>query len=115
MCVCCCFFCFIDVNSPGVPNLIEAPEPAVVRDPETPVQEDNPILTPQAPAIAFPLANPPVAPQPKEEVCHLGEGTAGESAWLQKVPGPIPGITGNRIRKKELKDLQLGPWRTVTS
>ncbi|XP_058878639.1 DNA topoisomerase 2-binding protein 1-A-like isoform X1 [Acipenser ruthenus] len=31
---------------------------------ETP-PKDNIILTPQAPSIAFPLANPPVAPQPK--------------------------------------------------
>uniref|UniRef100_A0A674K490 BRCT domain-containing protein n=1 Tax=Terrapene triunguis TaxID=2587831 RepID=A0A674K490_9SAUR len=39
-------------------------------DPETPVKDDQVIPTPQAPSIAFPLANPPVAPQPKEKVCY---------------------------------------------
>uniref|UniRef100_A0A8C3K8V2 DNA topoisomerase II binding protein 1 n=1 Tax=Calidris pygmaea TaxID=425635 RepID=A0A8C3K8V2_9CHAR len=37
--------------------------------PETPIK-DHLIPTPQAPSIAFPLANPPVAPQPKEKVCQ---------------------------------------------
>uniref|UniRef100_A0A7M4FW02 DNA topoisomerase II binding protein 1 n=1 Tax=Crocodylus porosus TaxID=8502 RepID=A0A7M4FW02_CROPO len=41
--------------------------------PETPVQDDHLIPTPQAPSIAFPLANPPVAPQPKEEVVEEPE------------------------------------------
>ncbi|NXG17074.1 TOPB1 protein, partial [Grallaria varia] len=36
------------------------------RDPETPIK-DNLIPTPKAPSIAFPLANPPVAPEPKEK------------------------------------------------
>ncbi|NXF75346.1 TOPB1 protein, partial [Sclerurus mexicanus] len=36
------------------------------KDPETPLK-DNLIPTPQAPSIAFPLANPPVAPEPKEK------------------------------------------------
>ncbi|KAM5156862.1 DNA topoisomerase 2-binding protein 1 [Mantella aurantiaca] len=35
-------------------------------DLQSPVKEDPLIPTPQAPSIAFPLANPPVAPQPKE-------------------------------------------------
>ncbi|KAM9333829.1 DNA topoisomerase 2-binding protein 1 [Pholidichthys leucotaenia] len=30
-------------------------------------EPENDILTPQAPSIAFPLANPPVAPEPQEE------------------------------------------------
>ncbi|XP_053198705.1 DNA topoisomerase 2-binding protein 1 [Scomber japonicus] len=30
-------------------------------------EPDNDILTPKAPSIAFPLANPPVAPEPQEE------------------------------------------------
>ncbi|KAM9307682.1 DNA topoisomerase 2-binding protein 1 [Gastrophryne carolinensis] len=33
---------------------------------QSPVKDDRLIPTPQAPSIAFPLANPPVAPQPKE-------------------------------------------------
>lgn len=37
-------------------------------DLQSPVKEDPLIPTPQAPSIAFPLANPPVAPQPKEMV-----------------------------------------------
>ncbi|XP_068120933.1 DNA topoisomerase 2-binding protein 1-A-like, partial [Hyperolius riggenbachi] len=36
-------------------------------DLQSPVKEDQLIPTPQAPCIAFPLANPPVAPQPKEK------------------------------------------------
>ncbi|NWU92992.1 TOPB1 protein, partial [Upupa epops] len=36
------------------------------RDPATPIQ-DHLIPTPQAPSIAFPLANPPVAPQPADQ------------------------------------------------
>uniref|UniRef100_A0A8C6YQX6 DNA topoisomerase II binding protein 1 n=1 Tax=Nothoprocta perdicaria TaxID=30464 RepID=A0A8C6YQX6_NOTPE len=44
------------------------PKNPVCRDPETPRKEDKLIPTPQAPSIAFPLANPPVAPQPKEKV-----------------------------------------------
>ncbi|XP_060104882.1 DNA topoisomerase 2-binding protein 1 [Heteronotia binoei] len=68
----------MDVNNPGVKNPVEVPEPAVFRDPETPVKEDNPILTPQAPAIAFPLANPPVAPQPKEKVIKTNQKSDDE-------------------------------------
>ncbi|XP_063778445.1 DNA topoisomerase 2-binding protein 1 [Pseudophryne corroboree] len=36
------------------------------QDLQSPVKEDCLIPTPQAPSIAFPLAKPPVAPQPKE-------------------------------------------------
>lgn len=28
-------------------------------------EQENDILTPEAPSIAFPLANPPVAPEPE--------------------------------------------------
>ncbi|XP_015267726.1 PREDICTED: DNA topoisomerase 2-binding protein 1 [Gekko japonicus] len=68
----------MDVNNPGVINLLEVPEPAVSRDPETPVKEDTQIPTPQAPAIAFPLANPPVAPQPKEKVIKTDQKSDDE-------------------------------------
>uniref|UniRef100_A0A8B9ZZA5 DNA topoisomerase II binding protein 1 n=1 Tax=Anas zonorhyncha TaxID=75864 RepID=A0A8B9ZZA5_9AVES len=48
-------------------DLMEGVKNPVHRDPETPIK-DNLIPTPQAPSIAFPLANPAVAPQPKEKV-----------------------------------------------
>ncbi|NXX90266.1 TOPB1 protein, partial [Centropus bengalensis] len=41
-------------------------------DPET-LSKDHLIPTPQAPSIAFPLANPAVAPQPKEKVVTENE------------------------------------------
>ncbi|NWH62691.1 TOPB1 protein, partial [Geococcyx californianus] len=47
-------------------DLIEDLKNPVCRNPETPIK-DHLIPTPQAPSIAFPLANPPVAPQPKEK------------------------------------------------
>ncbi|XP_074911245.1 DNA topoisomerase 2-binding protein 1 isoform X2 [Buteo buteo] len=56
----------IAVPKAGDGDLIEGLKNAVRRDPETPVK-DHLIPTPQAPSIAFPLAKPPVAPQPKEK------------------------------------------------
>ncbi|XP_069716147.1 DNA topoisomerase 2-binding protein 1 [Phaenicophaeus curvirostris] len=47
-------------------DLVEGLNNPVYRDLETPIK-DHLIPTPQAPSIAFPLANPPVAPQPKEK------------------------------------------------
>ncbi|XP_053571725.1 DNA topoisomerase 2-binding protein 1 [Bombina bombina] len=38
---------------------------------KSPIKDDQLIPTPQAPSIAFPLANPPVAPQPKEKTEDL--------------------------------------------
>uniref|UniRef100_A0A8C5P0F3 DNA topoisomerase 2-binding protein 1 n=1 Tax=Jaculus jaculus TaxID=51337 RepID=A0A8C5P0F3_JACJA len=49
-------------------NVCQLPKEA-----ETPTKEDHLIPTPQAPSIAFPLANPPVAPQPIEKVEILEE------------------------------------------
>ncbi|XP_026576175.1 DNA topoisomerase 2-binding protein 1 [Pseudonaja textilis] len=43
----------------------------LIRNPEMPIKEDNLIPTPLAPAIAFPLANPPVASQPKGDLCSI--------------------------------------------
>lgn len=63
-------FTFTAVPRAGDGDLIEGLKNAVHRDPETPIK-DHLIPTPQAPSIAFPLANPPVAPQPKEKVCHM--------------------------------------------
>ncbi|XP_027604368.2 DNA topoisomerase 2-binding protein 1 [Pipra filicauda] len=56
----------IAVPEAGDGEVIEDLKNPVCKDPETPVK-DNLIPTPQAPTIAFPLANPPVAPQPKEK------------------------------------------------
>lgn len=63
-------FTFTAVPEAGDGDLIEDLKNPVCRDPETPIK-DHLIPTPQAPSIAFPLANPPVAPQPKEKVCHM--------------------------------------------
>ncbi|KAF2983886.1 hypothetical protein EK904_005245 [Melospiza melodia maxima] len=57
----------IDVPEAGHGDVTERLKNPICRDPETPVK-DNLIPTPQAPSIAFPLANPPVAPEPKEKV-----------------------------------------------
>lgn len=38
-------------------------------EPEAPAAERNLIPEPQAPSVAFPLAKPPVAPQPEDKVC----------------------------------------------
>ncbi|NXJ60193.1 TOPB1 protein, partial [Rostratula benghalensis] len=56
----------IAVPEVGDGDLMEGLKNPVCRDPETPIK-DHLIPTPQAPSIAFPLANPPVAPQPKEK------------------------------------------------
>ncbi|XP_021386928.2 DNA topoisomerase 2-binding protein 1 [Lonchura striata] len=54
----------------------------IYRDPKTPLK-DNLIPTPQAPSIAFPLANPPVAPEPKEKVVTEDEKADEE---IEKLP-----------------------------
>ncbi|KAI1242895.1 hypothetical protein IHE44_0000452 [Lamprotornis superbus] len=59
------------VPEAGDGDVIESLKNPVCRDPETPVK-DNLIPTPQAPSIAFPLANPPVAPEPKEKGAFSG-------------------------------------------
>ncbi|XP_032092698.1 DNA topoisomerase 2-binding protein 1 isoform X2 [Thamnophis elegans] len=45
----------------------------LISNPETPIKEDHLIPTPLAPAIAFPLANPPVAPQPKGDITKIDQ------------------------------------------
>ncbi|XP_069504813.1 DNA topoisomerase 2-binding protein 1 isoform X2 [Ambystoma mexicanum] len=52
------------------------------RDQESPIKEDHLIPTPQAPSIAFPLANPPVAPQPKEQIVQ--EPESSEESEMQR-------------------------------
>lgn len=63
-------FTFTAVPEAGDGDVIESLKNPICRDPETPIK-DNLIPTPQAPSIAFPLANPPVAPEPKEKVCQM--------------------------------------------
>lgn len=63
------WFAFTAVPEAGFEDLVEGLKNPECGNPETPTK-DHLIPTPQAPSIAFPLANPPVAPQPKEKVCH---------------------------------------------
>ncbi|XP_041263834.1 DNA topoisomerase 2-binding protein 1 [Onychostruthus taczanowskii] len=67
----------------GHGDVIESLKNPICRDPETPVK-DNLIPTPQAPSIAFPLANPPVAPEPKEKVVIEDEKADEEREKLRK-------------------------------
>uniref|UniRef100_A0A8D2LW41 DNA topoisomerase II binding protein 1 n=1 Tax=Varanus komodoensis TaxID=61221 RepID=A0A8D2LW41_VARKO len=115
-------------------DLMEALEPQICRNPETPVKEDL-IPTPVAPAIAFPLANPPVAPQPKENVekqfrfqlsslipqeridyCHLIEELGLLVLWmvLEKQcfdPSCTHTIVGHPLRnEKFLASMAAGKW-----
>ncbi|KAJ7322572.1 hypothetical protein JRQ81_018859 [Phrynocephalus forsythii] len=53
------------IEGPSKTEIVEMPTVPLCRSPETPVKENHLIPTPLAPTIAFPLANPPVAPQPK--------------------------------------------------
>ncbi|XP_067856042.1 DNA topoisomerase 2-binding protein 1 [Heptranchias perlo] len=56
---------------------IDAPQCLAVTNHDVPVKDDQLTPTPQAPSVAFPLAKPPVAPQPKEQVA-VGESNAKE-------------------------------------
>ncbi|XP_064443595.1 DNA topoisomerase 2-binding protein 1 isoform X2 [Mirounga angustirostris] len=51
----------------------EAPKHPISEELETPVKDSHLIPTPQAPSIAFPLANPPVAPHPREKIITIEE------------------------------------------
>ncbi|XP_077927806.1 DNA topoisomerase 2-binding protein 1 isoform X5 [Halichoerus grypus] len=51
----------------------EAPKHPISEELETPVKDSHLIPTPQAPSIAFPLANPPVAPHPREKIVTIEE------------------------------------------
>ncbi|XP_030062412.1 DNA topoisomerase 2-binding protein 1 isoform X2 [Microcaecilia unicolor] len=61
--------------------ITKCPAFPVNRDPETPVKDEQLIPTPQAPSIAFPLANPPVAPPPKEKVIEAEEDKEPEKQY----------------------------------
>ncbi|XP_035751590.1 DNA topoisomerase 2-binding protein 1 isoform X2 [Egretta garzetta] len=71
------------VPDAGDGDLIEGLKNPVCRDPETPIK-DHLIPTPQAPSIAFPLANPPVAPQPKEKAVTEDEKADEEPEKTRK-------------------------------
>ncbi|XP_061320499.1 DNA topoisomerase 2-binding protein 1 isoform X3 [Pezoporus flaviventris] len=62
---------------------IEGLKNPVCGDPETPIK-DHSIPTLQAPSIAFPLANPPVAPQPKEKAVTEEEKADEEPEKVRK-------------------------------
>ncbi|NWI71274.1 TOPB1 protein, partial [Todus mexicanus] len=71
------------VPEAGRGDLAEGRKNPACRDPETPVK-DHLIPTPQAPSIAFPLANPPVAPQPKEMAATEDEAADEEPEKQRK-------------------------------
>ncbi|XP_005406872.1 PREDICTED: DNA topoisomerase 2-binding protein 1 isoform X2 [Chinchilla lanigera] len=61
------------VCDPGNKCGTEALKHPISEELETPTKDDHLIPTPQAPSIAFPLANPPVAPHPKEKIETIEE------------------------------------------
>ncbi|XP_045647743.1 DNA topoisomerase 2-binding protein 1 isoform X3 [Ursus americanus] len=61
------------VCDPGNMCGTEAPKHPISEELETPVKDSHLIPTPQAPSIAFPLANPPVAPHPREKIITIEE------------------------------------------
>ncbi|XP_039405398.1 DNA topoisomerase 2-binding protein 1 isoform X1 [Corvus cornix cornix] len=71
------------VPEAGDGDVIEGLKNPICRSPETPIK-DNLIPTPQAPSIAFPLANPPVAPEPKEKVVTEDKKADEETEKLRK-------------------------------
>ncbi|VTJ75522.1 DNA topoisomerase 2-binding protein 1 isoform X1 [Marmota monax] len=61
------------VSDPGNGCGTEAPKHPNSEELETPTKDSHLIPTPQAPSIAFPLANPPVAPHPGEKIVTTEE------------------------------------------
>ncbi|XP_036747981.2 DNA topoisomerase 2-binding protein 1 isoform X1 [Manis pentadactyla] len=61
------------VCDPGNTCVAEAPKHLISEELETPIKDSHLIPTPQAPSIAFPLANPPVAPHPREKIMTIEE------------------------------------------
>ncbi|XP_045153750.1 DNA topoisomerase 2-binding protein 1 [Echinops telfairi] len=62
------------ICDPGNRSVTEVPKhPMISEDLEAPTKDNHLIPTPQAPSIAFPLANPPVAPHPREKIVILEE------------------------------------------
>ncbi|NXS63818.1 TOPB1 protein, partial [Brachypteracias leptosomus] len=71
----------VAVPEPG--DVSDAPKSPVCRAPEVLVKEGL-TPTPQAPSAAFPLAKPPVAPQPKDKAAPEEEEAAGEPGGPRK-------------------------------
>ncbi|XP_012622294.2 DNA topoisomerase 2-binding protein 1 [Microcebus murinus] len=61
------------VCDPGNICVTEAPKHPISEELEVPIKDSHLIPTPQAPSIAFPLANPPVAPHPREKIITTEE------------------------------------------
>nr|XP_036878822.1 DNA topoisomerase 2-binding protein 1 [Manis javanica] len=61
------------ICDPGNICVAEAPKHVISEELETPIKDSHLIPTPQAPSIAFPLANPPVAPHPREKIMTIEE------------------------------------------
>uniref|UniRef100_A0A8D0C1Z5 DNA topoisomerase II binding protein 1 n=1 Tax=Salvator merianae TaxID=96440 RepID=A0A8D0C1Z5_SALMN len=59
------------VDDPEKTDVVHVPVVPVCQTPETAIKTDSLISTPLAPAIAFPLPNPPPALQPKEKVTKI--------------------------------------------
>uniref|UniRef100_A0A452S5F4 DNA topoisomerase 2-binding protein 1 n=1 Tax=Ursus americanus TaxID=9643 RepID=A0A452S5F4_URSAM len=110
-----------------------APKHPISEELETPVKDSHLIPTPQAPSIAFPLANPPVAPHPREKVnlkkqyifqlsslnpqeridyCHLIEKLGGLVIEKQCFdPNCTHIVVGHPLRnEKYLASVAAGKW-----
>ncbi|XP_053525001.1 DNA topoisomerase 2-binding protein 1 isoform X4 [Artibeus jamaicensis] len=128
------------VHDPGNVCATEAPKHPVSEEQETPLKDSHLIPTPQAPSIAFPLANPPVAPHPREKIiiqethedlkkqhtfqlsslnpqeridyCHLIEKLGGSVIEKQAFdPSCTHIVVGHPLRnEKYLASLAAGKW-----
>ncbi|KAF6101462.1 DNA topoisomerase II binding protein 1 [Phyllostomus discolor] len=128
------------VHDPGNVCATEAPKHPVSEELETPLKDSHLIPTPQAPSIAFPLANPPVAPHPREKIiieethedlkkqytfqlsslnpqeridyCHLIEKLGGSVIEKQAFdPSCTHIVVGHPLRnEKYLASLAAGKW-----
>ncbi|XP_045712815.1 DNA topoisomerase 2-binding protein 1 isoform X3 [Phyllostomus hastatus] len=128
------------VHDPGNVCATEVPKHPVSEELETPLKDSHLIPTPQAPSIAFPLANPPVAPHPREKIiieethedlkkqytfqlsslnpqeridyCHLIEKLGGSVIEKQAFdPSCTHIVVGHPLRnEKYLASLAAGKW-----
>ncbi|KAM5313641.1 DNA topoisomerase 2-binding protein 1 isoform 3-T3 [Glossophaga mutica] len=128
------------VHDPGNLCATKAPKHPVSEELETPLKDSHLIPTPQAPSIAFPLANPPVAPHPREKIiieethedlkkqytfqlsslnpqeridyCHLIEKLGGSVIEKQAFdPSCTHIVVGHPLRnEKYLASLAAGKW-----
>ncbi|XP_036917156.1 DNA topoisomerase 2-binding protein 1 isoform X3 [Sturnira hondurensis] len=128
------------VHDPGNVCVTQTPKHPVSEERETPLKDSHLIPTPQAPSIAFPLANPPVAPHPREKIiiqethedlkkqhtfqlsslnpqeridyCHLIEKLGGSVIGKQAFdPSCTHIVVGHPLRnEKYLASLAAGKW-----